>query len=820
VGTTTTADEGNGIGFQLGDLPPGECTCLSFAYVMNAASLGSALAATYSVSVLADTSDISATLSTTICKGDTTTLSLGGSASSYAWVWTPNSTLSDSTSLSVLAWPDVTTTYALDGVDTTGKACANLSLSITVVVQDPIPSAGPDKITCPGGPITIGGPPVPGMSYIWTPSTNLTPSGLVSNPTFTAMGVGSYTYIVQGTTSIGCVGYDTVTVTVDPLPVPSFTLPDEACIGVPELVSFTGTAVPGAIYLWNFGGSSTPGSSSTVGPHSVNWGTSGMKYVSLAVVIGPCTTSTIVDSIFVWPNPVVGINPVPAQCLDGNTFSFTHTGTYVPGTTFFWTFGPGAIPPTSTDENPTGISFATSGTKTVTLVVTEHGCVSAPVTITFTVYPQPVPNFTWANICHGDVTQFTSTTPGTIVTYTWNFGDGTPTASGATPSHTYALPGAYNVNLNVVDNNGCQSDTTLQVIIHPNPTVDFSYVHKCFYTITEFTNLSTLVDPYGSIISGYSWDFGDPTSGVDNTSVLKDPTHSFTTPGIYTITLTVVSDLGCTQTLVRDLEVPIVYPLIGQSDTVCQGYQATLSVTGDFPGTTVYWYNGPAGTSPVGTGNFYTTPPLASTTYYYAGLLENATGCVSLLTPVLAFVVAPPSVSFQPSATVVEVPNAIVEFHTNPIPGAFNPPVSLTWDFGDGTGSNESNPVHQYQFPGLYTVTLSMTDEWGCTQLMTWSELIKVEESVRLHVPNAFTPNGDGINDEFYVETMLIRELTTQIFDRWGKLIYETGNLSFRWKGEDEQSYPAAEGAYTYVMRGYALNGSYVERKGTVLLMR
>jgi gliding motility-associated-like protein len=95
-----------------------------------------------------------------------------------------------------------------------------------------------------------------------------------------------------------------------------------------------------------------------------------------------------------------------------------------------------------------------------------------------------------------------------------------------------------------------------------------------------------------------------------------------------------------------------------------------------------------------------------------------------------------------------------------------------------------------------------------------------VEENVRLHVPNAFTPNGDGLNDFFFVETMLVRELTTQIFDRWGKLIFESGDLSFRWPGEDVQGYPAAEGAYTYVMRGYAINGQFVERHGTVLLMR
>jgi gliding motility-associated-like protein len=820
VGTVTTADEGNGLGFSLGDLAPGECTCLSFAYVMNASSLGSALAATYSVSVLADTSDISASLSTTICRGDTTTLTLGGSANSYAWVWTPNSTLSDSTSLSVQAWPDVTTTYSLDGVDTTGKACANLSLSITVYVQDPVPSAGPDKVTCPGGPITIGGPPDPTMTYVWTPSTFLS-SSTAANPTFTSPTVGSYTYILQGTTSAGCVGYDTVTVTVDPLPTPSFTLPDETCIGEDELVSYTGIAVPGAIYLWNFGAAASPGSASTSGPHTVNWGTSGVKYVSLAVVIGPCTTSTVIDSIMVWPNPVASITtPIPAQCLDGNTFSFSHGGSYIPGTTFFWTFGPDAVPPTSTAEFPSGISFTTAGTKTVTLVVTEHGCPSAPVSVNFTVYPQPVPAFTWTGICHNDVTQFTSTTPGTIVSYTWNFGDGTPVATGAAPTHTYASPGGYNVNLTVVDNNGCTSDTTIQVVIHPLPTVDFTFVHKCFYTITEFTDISTLVDPFGSTIIQWDWNFGDPLSGVDNVSNLQNPTHAYPSPGIYTVTFTATSSEGCSQTLIRDIEVPIVYPLTGTNDTICIGERATLWATGDYPGTTIKWYTSSGATVPVGIGSSFLTEPLATTTTYWAALYEDATGCISLLTPIQAVVIQAPVIDMQPSATVLEVPNAVVEFHLNGLGTSWAGPFNLVWNFGDGSTSTEQNPVHQYQMPGQYTVTLMITDSYGCNYSHIWNELITVEENIRLHVPNAFTPNGDGINDFFYVESMLVRELTTQIYDRWGKLVYESENLSFQWDGKDSKGLQCSEGAYTFVMRGYALNGQYVERKGTVLIMR
>jgi gliding motility-associated-like protein len=1056
VGASTTGDIGNGIGFNLGNLAPGECTCLSFVYVMNAAQLNSALSATYSVSVLADSVDISGSLSAVNCVGDSVLLSLSGGATSYAWTWSPAATLSDSTSLSVWAFPTTTTVYNVHGIDTTGGACAEVDLNITVnieiptpnagpdggaclgspaavgapatagytyswspttgvasptsasttvtlgtpgtymyvvtettpggcsgtdtvyvtfsspiasagvddttcaglpiligtpatpgltyswspgaglsstiiaqptmtqylggtytyivtatsssgcidrdtvrifvevpffsagpdvsgcedtdinigsapvagatyswsptsglssstvsnptvnlpsggtfeyiltgttalgcvdmdtvevTVQDPDPNGGPDRITCPYGPVTIGGPPIPGVTYSWSPSTYLS-STIVSNPTFSSTVVGSYTYIVTGTTSLGCIGTDTVVVTVDPLPLPPFDLSDETCVGEPAVAVYTGPPGPTLGFIWDFGPGASPGSASTSGPHNITWMTPGMKYVTLTMTVGACTTNTAIDSVMVWPIPVATITtPIPNQCLTGNSFSFSPGSTYAPGSTFLWTFGPGATPSSSTAEFPSGITFSTPGVKTVTLVVTEHGCTSAATSTTFTVYDLPDPNFNWTDICVGSPTSFTDLTPGATVAWTWNFDDGPSTSAVKNPTYTFSSVGQYDVNLLVVDGNGCSNDTTITVTIHPLPVPDFTYANKCFNTYTEFTNLSTLVDPYGSSITGYSWDFGDPASGVDNFSTLTNPTHAYPGPGVYSVTLTVTSNLGCVQTLIRTITVEEIFPVWVTPDTICQGESATLWAAGAIPGTEIVWFEGIGGSTPIATGEVFVTPPLAYTVTYYVCLIETATGCRSLYTPVQAVVVLPPHLDMQPSATVLEVPNAIVEFNLTGTPG-FNYPLTILWNFGDGSTSTEYNPVHQYQMPGMYTVTLFLTDRFGCENELIWNELIEVKDMVRLHVPNAFTPNGDFINDEFMVETMLITQLHTEIYDRWGKVVYESENLAFRWNGRDSKGEDMPEGSYTYIMRGYTYMGSYVERKGSVMLMR
>ena len=305
------------------------------------------------------------------------------------------------------------------------------------------------------------------------------------------------------------------------------------------------------------------------------------------------------------------------------------------------------------------------------------------------------------------------------------------------------------------------------------------------------------MDPFGSTLATWSWDFGDPSSGAANTSTLQNPTHNYLTPGFYVVTFTVTSSTGCTQTITRVLEVPRVDALSVVNDSVCTGESANLYAYGDYPGTTITWYEGMGGTIPLSTGNAYATPPLSTTTIYYVSLTEDATGCESALIPVEAHVFSIPSVDITLSSSAVEVPNAIVEFTTSPF--GMTQVATYFWQFGDGNSSTSANPVHQWQSPGQYLVTLHISDVHGCTH--SFETTVVVNENIRLFVPNAFTPDGGDLNEHFSVVSSLIVDLHVEIYDRWGKLVYASDDLSFKWDGRDAKGDSCPEGSYSYVLR-------------------
>lgn len=94
-----------------------------------------------------------------------------------------------------------------------------------------------------------------------------------------------------------------------------------------------------------------------------------------------------------------------------------------------------------------------------------------------------------------------------------------------------------------------------------------------------------------------------------------------------------------------------------------------------------------------------------------------------------------------------------------------------------------------------------------------------VKEGVPLFVPNAFTPNGDGINDVFYIPNAVLNNFTFAVFDRWGNEVYRTQTSSFQWNG-NMGNRQAPEGVYVYVLEGTTPDGRKVKRSGTVSIMR
>ncbi|MBC7642678.1 MAG: PKD domain-containing protein [Flavobacterium sp.] len=143
---------------------------------------------------------------------------------------------------------------------------------------------------------------------------------------------------------------------------------------------------------------------------------------------------------------------------------------------------------------------------------------------------------------------------------------------------------------------------------------------------------------------------------------------------------------------------------------------------------------------------------------------------------------------------------------------------SIFWDFGDGTFSNELNPIHIYSSPNNYVVTQTVTYPFGCvySQFIT----LKVEKGYLLVVPTAFTPNNDGVNDTYRSVNKGLKNVRIDIYDTWGSLIYsEIGDVLVGWNGKIKDVY-SENGNYYAVISGETFYGTIINENQTFVLIK
>lgn len=300
--------------------------------------------------------------------------------------------------------------------------------------------------------------------------------------------------------------------------------------------------------------------------------------------------------------------------------------------------------------------------------------------------PRPIAAFN-QNVTSGIsplTVQFTNQSSGNVTGLTWNFGDG-GTSGEQNPSHTFTSPGLYTVSLTVTGPGGT-ANVARQINVQSQsaPVAAFTVnreIGDAPFTV-QFTNQST-----GNITS-YFWNFSD-----GNTSTQREPSHTFTTPGLYNVFLT-VSGAGGSSFVNRQVMVQLP-----------PATQAPNTATTIPPTTAVAVVPSPTTEPP-------TTEPEPPTTQ-------------PSLTPEPATAEPSATVTPEPSATeTLPVPNTSIGTNTTsgtaPLLVQFSgnvdqPVLSYQWDFGDGNTSTDQNPSHEYANPGSYTVNFSITYQDGTT---------------------------------------------------------------------------------------------------------
>ena len=257
-------------------------------------------------------------------------------------------------------------------------------------------------------------------------------------------------------------------------------------------------------------------------------------------------------------------------CIE-EVIQFTSTGVDI--VFWLWDFDDGVM---SISSDPAHV-YINSGTYTVSLLVENtEGC-EGYVEHDIIVNEDPVAAFsTNGSVCLGSAIEFTdySTSPtGYITEWVWDFGDGSVITinfpDNPNVSHTYGVVGAFQTTLTVTNSNGCSSSINHEMIIINGPVVAFDYSGTCAESPVSFIDLSQ-ENGGGEIVSWY-WDFGDPASGVNNTSNLQNPIHIYYYPGSYSVDLIIENVNGCTSILnqvVIILDSPVVEIQV-DNDTVC-----------------------------------------------------------------------------------------------------------------------------------------------------------------------------------------------------------------------------------------------------------
>jgi len=322
---------------------------------------------------------------------------------------------------------------------------------------------------------------------------------------------------------------------VAPLPLEANFVGTPTSGGVPLTVAFTDLASGDPTsWSWDFG----DGTTSTLENPTKTYTAPGLYSVTLRVAdaVGGSSEKTLSNYISVQPldasfsgTPTLGAAPLAV--------AFTDTSTGDP-VSWSWDFGDGT---TSTAQNPNK-TYAAPGTYTVRLTVTGKG--GATNTLTRTDYVTALPltaEFTGTPLTGPAplAVTFTDASYGVPTSWEWTFGDG-GTSTAKNPTHTYAAAGKYSVTLTVRDATGATSTKTRTEYVDALPlTADFTATP----TFGAVPLAVTFSDTSIGTPTTWAWDFGDGT-----TSSVAAPSHTYTEPGSYTVTLTVADAIGATST--------------------------------------------------------------------------------------------------------------------------------------------------------------------------------------------------------------------------------------------------------------------------------
>ncbi len=681
-----------------------------------------------------------------LCVGQTLNLTVTSPTSGATYSWDgPNGFTSSTMNPSI---PSVTLANAgVYSLEITVGGVTSAPVTTTVVVNAaPTPTAGSNSAICAGSTLNLTSSG--GTSYSWSGPNGFTDA--TQNPSITsATTAASGVYTVTVTATGGCTATAQTTVTINAMPTPTAGNNSPICAGTTLNLTSSG----GTSYAWSGPNSFT----SAIQNPSITAATTAASgtYTVTVTATGGCTATA---QTTVTTNGTLSFVPTSNSPICEN--QTLNLNSPIVGGTYSWS-GPNSF--TSAIQNPTVTSTTVAATGTYNVTITDANGCSGTGSVSVTINPLPIPTISGNNtICFGNNTSLTASGGNS---YSWSNG---PAVATITVSPT--IQTTYTVT--VTATGGCTATTSQMVFVNANPVIDN------IATTNELCNLqngqAVATVSQGTAPYQYTW-----SNGAPNNSTL--PTIG---AGQYLVTITDAN--GCTTTstfAIQNIPGPQL-SLASMSPDHCDQGIGSASVSVNTSGTYTYsWL-----TTPPQMGN--TATNLTSGTYLVA--VTDGT-CADTLAVIVSNM-PNPIADFEPNPPSASSSNSVIRFMNQSVGGS-----TYLWTFGDGSNSTETSPLHEYIGTNTYTVTLLVTDAYGCFD--TISKTVMIYDDMNVFIPNAFSPNSDNNNEEFrpYGSGInLEKPYEMMIYDRWGALVFTSNKFEKGWDGTISGTKGKMNGVFTY----------------------
>lgn len=722
----------------------------------------------------------------------------------YSWTG-PNSYTNNTQNISFAsAQPSLTGTYNFTVVNTftNGGSCMATSSSSAAVVPVAQVSVVPSYTQCQGTNVNLNATVNGASSYTWNGPNSYTSN--LSNPVLsnsTPSISGNYTvttYFTSMSTTLVCSSSAVSNVSIIPMNPVSVTVPQNVCQNAS--VTFSANALGNPIYSWTGpNGFTSLNQSNTI--NGILPISSGNYSVNAIWSIGTvsCMTSNMTNISVVPVNTITVIPNITICNGEGTNFTANAPGAI----SYTWT-GPNSYSVTQPNTQFLNLNPSWSGIYTVTAAFT-NGNLTCYSTNQTNLLVKPNIQFSLtpiSKLCFGQTLNYVG--PNGATSYTWN-GPGftSNTQNLFIPNASTINIGTYNLT---VDLNGCKTYGSVFVdvqdpIIWKNVPSNMTICKGESFTVTAEAD-------HGSGNYAYNWNpsyqLTGPTGSVQSGVGIGTTIYNISVYDIACPTYTINHSFMLT---VNQAPKPILNLDRNKAcEPFCFLYDSKVKnqsqmVTYDFNGN-------------VSMGDSINIC-LNSGQYTLDITTIGNNGCKETFKYPNILTVYPkpnPDFTWEPSN-----PNTVSDNHVTFFPYQVNGISNWFWEVNANTTLEGKNPTYVYENQGSYPITLVLTTEHGCKDTLT--KVLLIKDEFLLWVPNAFTVNGDGLNDTFKPKGLGIKTFEMSIYDRWGALVYRTTDINKGWDGT-YKGILCQESVYVYSIQVIDNKGMKHTKTGHVTLLK